>query len=330
MGASISVFVAHSISDYMHRHLLPSATSNLTYIDNWYSAGNNVKAYDLCPGELSENSCGTKLTILGLDVDCVEKTIRLGEKYYRHIEFLKQAMERELSHAEMWKILGIVFRFVQVANRPLHDMYYMLCMIRRASRQLALDEETTWEKPIHVSPAEKRQLKELVTEACEMKTYKLSAIQTPTAPTVIFTDASAHSWGVVRLEKSTMHVSSGPLSPMPIHEGEALAVTEGLATCERGKAVAIIVDNTIVAQAVQRGHSTNKVVNELCDLIAHWDHPISIAWVPSEENWADGPSRGREVRLDEIQALEFRPAKQWLSVCVAANKNIPAIVDCHE
>jgi hypothetical protein len=117
---------------------------------------------------------------------------------------------------------------------------------------------------------------------------------------------------------------------MPIHEGEALAVSEGLADCEQGRAVAIIVDNSIVAQAVQRGHSTNKVVNDLCDQIAHWHHPISIAWVPSEENWADGPSRGREVRLDEIQALEFRPAKQWLSVCVAANKNIPAIGDCHE
>jgi hypothetical protein len=50
MGASISVYVAHTLSANMHKNLLAVATKHLTYIDNWYSAGNNVEADGMCPG----------------------------------------------------------------------------------------------------------------------------------------------------------------------------------------------------------------------------------------------------------------------------------------
>ncbi|CUF22587.1 unnamed protein product [Bodo saltans] len=320
MGATISVYVAHTISSYMHRQLLPRNTPCMTYIDNWYSKGNNVNHYDKCIAKLSENTAGTKMTILGVDVDTTEKTIRLGSKYARHVPFLRAAMDRELTHTEMWKVLGVVMRFVLVAARPLHDKYFLLCMIRRASRNLAMDETgELWNKPLHCSPAEKHQLKQLVQEACEMKTYKIVTTTMSKDPTVLFTDASAKAWGVVRLEQSTMKITSGKLPEMPIHEGEAQAVVEGLEDCRHSQAVAIIVDNTIVAQAIVKGHSTNKVVNHLCEIIATWPVRISIAWVPSEENWADGPSRSKQVRLAEIESLQFQPAKQWLSVCVAAS-----------
>jgi hypothetical protein len=52
-------------------------------------------------------------------------------------------------------------------------------------------------------------------------------------PTIIFTDASSRSWGVIRLERADMHVTSGPLGEMPIHEGEAIAVAEGLVDCKK-------------------------------------------------------------------------------------------------
>jgi hypothetical protein len=50
MGASISVYVAHTLSANMHKNQLAVAAKHLTYIDNWYSAGNNVEAYGMCPG----------------------------------------------------------------------------------------------------------------------------------------------------------------------------------------------------------------------------------------------------------------------------------------
>ncbi|CUI11119.1 unnamed protein product [Bodo saltans] len=320
MGASISVYVAHTISQFIHRGLLPGGTRLLTYIDNWYAAGNMTKMYSRAPAILSENLVGTAVTILGLDVDTVHKTIQLGKKYARHVDFLQKAMSRDLTHTEMWKVLGVVMRYILVASRPLHDKYFMLCMIRRASRNLALDETgDLWDKPIHCSPKEKAELSALVNEACQMKKYKIVDPRAPKEPTVIFTDASAKSWGVVRIENSTLHVSSGALREMPIHEGEAQAVLEGLEECHDSNAIAIIVDNSIVAQAITKGHSSNKAVNTLCGVIAKWPVRIAVAWIPSEENWADGPSRSKPVRLAEISSLQFQPAKQWLSVCIAAS-----------
>ncbi|CUE74388.1 unnamed protein product, partial [Bodo saltans] len=266
MGASISVYVAHTISQYIHRHLLAPSVKSLTYIDNWYAAGEHKDAYSMCPALLSENMSGTQVTILGVDVDTVARTLKLGKKYERHVPFLREAMNRTLTHAEMWKVLGVVMRYILVACRPLHDKYYLMCMIRRAARNLALDEEL-WETPLKCSPAEKAQLGELVAEACAMETYKIVSPTSDKEPTVIFTDASAKAWGAVRIEQETLHVTSSTLPEMPIHEGEATAVLEGLRDCHHSHAIAIIVDNSIVAQALVKGHSTNQVVNDLCGVI---------------------------------------------------------------
>lgn len=43
MGACISVFVGHTISERLHQRLLPEGIKRLTYIDNWYSQGNNTE-----------------------------------------------------------------------------------------------------------------------------------------------------------------------------------------------------------------------------------------------------------------------------------------------
>ena len=75
-------------------------------------------------------------------------------------------------------------------------------------------------------------------------------------------------------------------------ELQQLQVLEGLRDFHHSHAIAIIVDNSIVAQALVKGHSTNQVVDYLCGIIANWPVRITVAWVPSEENWADAPSRG--------------------------------------
>jgi hypothetical protein len=46
----------------------------LTYIDNWYAAGQSTAAYEQTHALLSENMGGEQVTILGVDVDCKEKT----------------------------------------------------------------------------------------------------------------------------------------------------------------------------------------------------------------------------------------------------------------
>ncbi len=291
----------------------------MTYIDNWYSSGYNRDAYKATHALLSQNDYGKQPTILGVNVDCEEKTLQLNKRYERHIPFLQEAAKRNFTHIELWRILGVTMRYVQVANRPLHDLYFFLCLIRRTSQALAYDEsDQLWEAQVHCSPVERRQLQEIVHEACEMKKYRIMELDRNNA-TVLFTDASAKAWGAVRLENHTMHVSSGPLPQMDIHEGEAIAVMEGLRDCEPLRPVTILVDNTIVAHAIERGHSSNRAVNELCARIACWHAPIQVGWIPSEENWADGPSRTQHIRLPEVSKMTLRPAKQWLRVCVAAN-----------
>jgi hypothetical protein len=175
-------------------------------------------------------------------------------------------------------------------------------MIRRAARNLALHEDL-WDQPLRCSPLEQIQLQKLVEEAMERRYYSVLATEHPVDKAVIFTDASARAWGVVRLEETTLHVASGALAEMPIHEGEATAVSEGLAECKQHRAVANIVDNTIVFNALQKGHSANRHINKLCAEVATRPAPVIVAWVPSAENWARGPSRNQQLRLPEVGFL---------------------------
>jgi hypothetical protein len=78
--------------------------------------------------------------------------------------------ESSWTYRTLWKITGLVMRFVQVAKRPLSDKYYMMTMIRRAAAKLSKDEDL-WDKEFKPSPVEMAQLRALVEEACLRNTY---------------------------------------------------------------------------------------------------------------------------------------------------------------
>ncbi|CUE72714.1 unnamed protein product [Bodo saltans] len=327
MGACISVYVGHTISCLLHERVTPQVPLKLTYIDNWYSNGDNRRKYEASTAILSENSYGTRVSMLGLIADCTNKTLQLGERFRRHVDLLQSAPNHDMTYRELWRIVGIVMRFVHVANRPLHDMFFLLCLIRRASKAISAD-DSVWETKINCSPVERKQLQEIAAEAAEMNSYQIIQLDY-TRSSIIFTDASEGTWGAVRLSNQKMHISSGPLPAGAIHEGEAIAALNGLRECPRDKPITILVDNTIVAYAIERGHSQNATVNRLCSAIARWSQPVQVAWLPTSQNWADGPSRHKDPRLSVVQPLDLRPAKQWLTVCVAATPQ-PSTIDLNQ
>jgi hypothetical protein len=119
-------------------------------------------------------------------------------------------------------------RYVQVAGRPLHDKYFMWCMVRRAARELAFGPPQLWHSTVAISPVERGQMRELLDEACKREAYTVSHKQENEDAVIIFTDATERSWGSVRILDHALHVTSGVLLDMDICEAEAIAAVEGL------------------------------------------------------------------------------------------------------
>jgi hypothetical protein len=54
-------------------------------------------------------------------------------------------------------------------------------------------------------------------------------------------------------------------------------------------------DSQAVCFASKKGHSRNELINSYIQRIQEADAFVSVVWIPSQENVADGPSRRGEM-----------------------------------
>lgn len=128
---------------------------------------------------------------------------------------------------------------------------------------------------------------------------------------VLFTDASEHHWGAVLLTwGSRMQVIRGSFASnhlgLPIHELEALALLNALQNFDlRDTHVHIVVDNTAVLYAVQKGRSSSTsfhaVLTNIKRKIRENLLTVSLCYIPSSLNLADEPSRMKEIQPNKIK-----------------------------
>ena len=87
-----------------------------------------------------------------------------------------------------------------------------------------------------------------------------------------------------------------------INVREALAAQAALAQISiDNKKILLVIDNTTVVAALNNGRCRNTAINEVvCNIVAQ-RRRLFVTWVPSATNVADGPSRGREADLQQLQ-----------------------------
>ena len=134
-------------------------------------------------------------------------------------------------------------------------------------------------------------------------------------PSILFTDASLSGWGAVLVHDNGIFEAAGrwPRSK-PFKSGdmgmlETAAVRRAAFSFRRhlanAKAISVVVDSTTAGFALAKGASPSFAVNQevlgtLAELPGHAH--ISTSYIRSEDNPADGPSRGKSFSLGQLSS----------------------------
>jgi hypothetical protein len=315
MGAVISVFVANTLACVLHNDAV-SGDDKITYMDNLVSSGDNkdtLKEVGRQTGAtFGEIEVGTKMDVLGIRVDVVAKTVRLSQRFLaKHKTLLEEASTKEefftgLNHIEIWKILGVLFRFVEISRRPMADSFALMQRIRKIATMLAL-EKASWVDTAILHKPEYNQIRRLATEALRGEEFdvKDEGDDGPRAgDDVIFTDDSKEGLGYVSISNRDVVVGSWKLSTveseLPTHQLEAEALLRGLTQVPHCKRLIVLIDNQVLYHGITKGRSNALWVNRAAGAIAARSNSSWVGWIPSEENWTDGPSRLSPVETSAV------------------------------
>ncbi|CUG75999.1 unnamed protein product [Bodo saltans] len=329
MGATISVFVANAFATTIHREAVGTAP-RLTYLDNLVSAGRNTQHLKNIATKVNATfgtfEEGTVMDVLGVNVDVARKKVKLAEKFLqKHKSLLEEVITAntvpdEWNNAKIWKILGVIFRYVEVARRPLADVFGLLQRIRKVARVLALEEVSWDDKTRGILQADLHQMQKLAVETLRRDEFAVDEdeeTEPRSTDEVLFTDASTKGLGFVIISSREITVGSWKLpqseATTPIHELEAEALSRALRVIGKRKRLIILTDNQILFHGLTRGRSNALRVNRAAGDVASNTKTTWVGWLPSEMNWADEPSRLQHFNVEKTGtvASHLAPVKQW-------------------
>lgn len=315
MGFTASVLVA--------QHLALTATSYIqgrrVYIDNIFTA---------CPAESEAEKCkakmqvalnmyniaskatatesGPELNILGIHCDAVNKSLRLDErfveKYRDMLKMLKANALLALTTRDLMKIIGVLFRGVYVLQLGFHNYLLTLRTASKASK-FELDACLNWKVDSNTAELAQTVLNN------EPVYYRQSEDKVADPPTLV-TDASRDGFGYIWVHNGRIVFGGGKWNG-PVEDNmpelEAAAGIIAMETLEqykfRIKDSNLFTDSMTAIQAEMRGHSTSPLLNKFIGLIKA--NRITTNHVRSEENPADGLSRGLGLSSRDLEKLEY-------------------------
>ena len=306
MGASISVYVAQKIAEAMIR----SERNSIVYIDNFLCIGDAIThtaAKARATLGMTERTEDT-LEYLGLEVSLAKGTLRLNQKFgSTHSERLRLLNNKQIALLDIWRLLGAALRFTHVMRIPLALHVNILRLARRTMERVVNGEP--WSTETTLIEEEATDLRELLLEAVQRPTRSFEATGSTTAtPWVIFADATPTSmgsaivktsdWSLAKEGQGSISFYKAAIEERDINAAEARAAWWAIETAldedNHQETIVLLTDNTTVYYALTKGHGRNEVnecIAGICRRIG--DREIHVGWIPSNENWADGPSRGR-------------------------------------
>lgn len=316
MGWSYSVFVAHTATEALASFELEGVRI-LIYIDNVYVFGRTKELVDQGV-DIFLDRCkqvgatftvttptSTSGTILGIHADLEKKTFCLPEDFVDKVAKLRSELSglfqnERVSTRELWVLFGNLMWAARILHEPLYRYPRWMAWVSQRARQLHAN-PLLWDKPCHIWPTALSDLKALTTRVCDNRVYDLHQQEVTTE---VFTDASDKGYGVVipDTEEGGGQTYAAwwtiSMRKHTIAERELVAAVLALAhlrRTEKGKTphYHLYTDNTNVVAWLTRRRGPNFFVNALLRDLFDGSEPfqLSVTWIPSAANPADGPSR---------------------------------------
>jgi hypothetical protein len=154
----------------------------------------------------------------------------------------------------------------------------------------------------------------------------------------LFTDASDVGWGAVLFAgDGTYRVAASAWSPKErgrtIAERETMAVSLAITAFRdrlRSSSFHLHIDNTAAMWSIAKGYSAayflNARVAELREVLAPLNARFDISFVSSQDNVADGPSRGKNAQLTSPRGLGGLSVKTYPTRKVTNERSFAEVV----
>lgn len=297
------------------------------YIDNVRVTGNDLTQVDKIVSiifELAEafkivineslqevlSSDPTKYEFLGIRFDHGNQTTALGSKTRSKLQ--------ELLQTSFWRLdptietclhaFGLLQYASMVNSSPKADYYYIFKFLRRRVGERLAARAQIW-------PSTFELWHQWLYSELHYKDRSWRVTLPKTNQITLFTDASSSGYGCVAIHSDGMWIHAGRWShwwaSQHINVLEASALLRGLdwlADKSSGDiSISVRIDNTSVLYCTQKTWSRSWLLNEIIGQIQlhrMWPCVTGVTYVKSEDNLADGPSRGK--RRFELEKLEHR------------------------
>lgn len=296
-GACFSVGVAQTISVGVAKRLIPVNSRFIVYIDNIYIGYDRITDESVFQGTqpfiIGSRSMASRLTILGLDVDCSSKLVDVKKQTRNKLSTLT----RNSTLRHFFSAFG-VFSFI---NRALHSpfaLHYTALTIVCKVFSLFVQQSLNLDEKLGATDLSQHDL-DAVNEALVL-TSKLpparatSRVAVSGELPVIFTDASLVGGAALLAGESGLEVVSWAWSQSAqccsINMKELLAISAGIDFFQK-QAMVIATDSQVAFATLRKGWSQAKHLNDVIKEILQRRAELWLTWIPSGKNFADLPSR---------------------------------------
>lgn len=309
MGLGVSVFVAHTLAETFATESALEAALRVwasAWVDNLVGGGGRDQAYALRdvwvqaardaniawsePPTVHEEEC----ELLGLRFLLREKRVTTTETVKNKLRRNLESLNGPTTLRELLGVVGLILwvNFV-VVRCPLAFAENLLTWLRRATGDLSeLDTRMSLAAPV------RDDITRMTNYALRVSTSLQDLTPPATAQLTLFSDASSQALAAVyRHENATFSIRSWPSDPhLTIFAKELCAHLFSIELVPRGiRAIGCGIDSTNTLSAIRRGHSSSPAVNFLLRLyyvlLELQNLHVSTAFIPSQRNLADYPSR---------------------------------------
>lgn len=318
MGWSWSVHIAQVLAQVLMNKAVEafgSCIHSLVYIDNFLlfakSGRDLVNAVAVLKRRARESGVVFKAEdhfpvrtaqVLGMQVDMEKKTVRLRQDWVDRLQVFWRVYRADPSAQSLrvtWKLFGALFWAMRVLEVPQYEFPNLKHFLSRRARELSNGIRQWGHKTVWWKGAWK-DVSSLVARILENEEISVKRPRSSEWTDTVWTDASGQGGGYVLQEQG---IAKGwrwseEQRAQRIHVLEAWAMLRGIrqwkqVRCE-GAGLRLMTDSTLVFFAMRSKKATGFVFSgAVADLMKELEGiSWSVEWVPSEENLADGPSRG--------------------------------------
>ena len=256
-----------------------------------------------------ESETPTRYEFLGVIYDHHEQTVKPGTRVTAKVKaaaalFACDQAVAKLTLAKTLSIFGVLMHASRVLGIKLAEYYYILKFMRRRTGNPLKSEAHLW---LSTYPLWRQWINALI-EMSPRKIHK--EYDNDPQEMILYSDASDKGWGVVIIRGAHVAVVAGEwfghVRKWHINAKELLAAIKALtAACNdlampptKETPMTLRIDNTSAMGAMLKGWSRsfqlNVLTKSVTEIVETFKLRLTIEWVSTHENLADGPSRGSQ------------------------------------